>query len=133
MNPSPTLPSLPGRVLKNLERACAREGAGVNTPTLDLWANLLRVPGEKGTDARELPAMLSLSRRALRNRVATAVRGGWVEEAKPGRSSMRWKRNGPSDSVRKLCRLCAALWRVRQETERILPLRDRYNLICYNG
>ena len=54
-----TLPTLLWAVLGALERAYIDEGAGVGPmPSLDQWANLIRVIGSAGTDLRELPAMV---------------------------------------------------------------------------
>lgn len=80
---SSPLQSLLFAVLRGLERAYVEEGAGCATvPSLDLWANLLRAVDPPGIDHRELPAILRLSKRAVRTRVSTAVRHGWVEELK---------------------------------------------------
>lgn len=64
-------------------------------PTLDLWANLLRAIGQAGIDRSgtersgiersDLPEVLRLSKRAVRTRLATAARHGWIEERKLGR------------------------------------------------
>ena len=54
-------------------------------PSLDHWANLLRALDGAGTDRRGLPAFLRLSRRAVRSRVLSAARNGWVEEVRLGR------------------------------------------------
>jgi hypothetical protein len=78
-----TLPSLLLTVLGGLERVYIDEGAGrFAIPSLDLWANLLRAVHEAGIDRRELPAILRLSKRAVRSRVSTTVRHGLVEELK---------------------------------------------------
>jgi len=69
-----------------LEQACAEQGAGrPPVPSLDMWANLLRVLTPAGIDRRELPAAVRLSKRAVRTRVSTAVRHRWVEEVATGR------------------------------------------------
>jgi hypothetical protein len=86
MTASPTLPSLLPAVLAALERAYIMEGAGrPPLPPLDLWANLLRAIGPAGTDPRSFPAFLRLSKRAVRTRLATAVRHGWVQQQKADR------------------------------------------------
>jgi hypothetical protein len=73
-----------------LERAYIGEGAGDDgMPSLDLWANLLRALDNAGTDPRELPVTLRLSKRALRSRISTAARHGWVEELHPGRGQVK--------------------------------------------
>lgn len=80
------LPSLLHAALREMERTYQEEGAGSATiPSLDLWANLLRGVDRAGTAHRELPAILRLSRRAVRTRVATASRHGWIEEVKKDR------------------------------------------------
>lgn len=53
-------------------------------PSLDLWANLLRAFEGAEIDLRNLPAILRLSKRAVRYRLSTAARHGWVEERKTG-------------------------------------------------
>ncbi len=58
-------------------------------PSLDLWANLLRALDNAATDRRELPVILRLSKRALRSRVSTAARHGWVEELQSGRGQVK--------------------------------------------
>jgi hypothetical protein len=58
-------------------------------PSLELWANLLRALDNAGTDRRELPVILRLSKRALRSRVATAARFGWVEELQSRRGQVQ--------------------------------------------
>lgn len=83
MAASATLPSLLSAALGGLERACVDEGAGCDgIPSLDNWANLLRAVDDAGVDHRELPKMLRLSNRAVRSRVLSAVRNGWVEDLK---------------------------------------------------
>ncbi len=87
MEPSASLPSLFWTVLHSLEQAYAVEGAGRDgMPTLDLWANLLRAIDESGIERSELPAVLRLSKRAVRTRIAAAVRRGWIEERKVGKA-----------------------------------------------
>jgi len=86
MTASLPLPSLLLAVLSGLERAYTDEGAGSSPiPSLDLWANLLRAVNKAGIDRRELPAMLRLSKRAVRSRVSLAARHGLVEEVKASR------------------------------------------------
>ncbi len=61
MTLSATLPSLPWNVLSGLERDYIAEGAGKDEmPSLDQWANPLRVLRATGIDYRELPALLRL-------------------------------------------------------------------------
>jgi hypothetical protein len=87
MTVSSPLPSVLHAVLHGLERAYIEEGAwSPPDPSLDLWANLLRAVDPAGINRRELPAILRLSKRAVRTRVSTAVRHGWVEEVKTDRS-----------------------------------------------
>jgi hypothetical protein len=81
---SDTLPSLLWAALDGLERAYVDEGAG-RMPSLEQWANLLRVLDDRGVRYRELPALLRLSKRAVRSRLSSAIRNGWVEELKSGR------------------------------------------------
>lgn len=54
-------------------------------PSLDGWANLLRVLNSGGVDRRELPRLTRLSKRALQGRVSAAARRGWAEELASGR------------------------------------------------
>ena len=83
MTDSSPLPSALHTVLRGLERTYLEEDVGIPAvPSLDLWANLLRVIDTAGIDRRELPLLLRLSVRAVRTRVSTAVRRGWVEERK---------------------------------------------------
>jgi hypothetical protein len=58
-------------------------------PSLDLWANLLRALETAGTDRGKLPMTLRLSKRALRSRVSTAARYGWVGELQSGRGQVK--------------------------------------------
>jgi hypothetical protein len=53
-------------------------------PTLPQWANLLRAVDADGTDLRELPGLLRLSKRTVRSGVAASVRSGLVEEVGSG-------------------------------------------------
>ncbi len=86
MEGSASLPLLLWTVLDGLEQAYVREGAGhYGMPPLDLWANLLRAIDESGIERSELPAVLRLSKRAVRTRIATAVRRGWIAQRKTGR------------------------------------------------
>jgi hypothetical protein len=115
MTASATLPSLLWSVLGELERAFIDLGAGgVRMPSLDLWANLLRAIDETGVDCRELPAIVRLSKRALRSRVSLAARQGWIEESKlgQGRATVRLTVRG-SDM--------AARWRLLQG-----PVEERW-------
>jgi hypothetical protein len=90
MNAPAILPSLLWAVQGGLERAYINEGVGDGRmPSLDLWANLLRALDNAGTDRRELPVILRLSKRALRSRVSTAARHGWVEELQSGRGQVK--------------------------------------------
>lgn len=78
---SVTLHSLLRVTLDGLESVYVAEGAGcAGMPSLDGWANLLRAIDDTGADVRELPAALRLSRRAVRTRVESARRRGWIEE-----------------------------------------------------
>ncbi|MGH9405071.1 MAG: hypothetical protein ACRD3D_04445 [Terriglobia bacterium] len=87
MTASAGLPSLLWGALSGLERAYIAEGAGEGRmPSLNYWANLLRALDEAGIDRRELPAMVRLSKRAVRSRILQSVRNGWVEELRAGRS-----------------------------------------------
>lgn len=66
-----------------LEQAYTVQGADRSgMPSLDLWANLLRVMNAQGTAHREIPALVRLSKRAVRTRIATAIRGGWIQQFK---------------------------------------------------
>ncbi|HUZ59356.1 MAG TPA: hypothetical protein VMU83_11290 [Hanamia sp.] len=85
MSASETLPSLLATVLGRLEQIFIDEGGGgKEMPSLDLWANLLRVLDDVGTDSHALPMMVSLSKRALQLRMKAAMRHGWVEVQKSG-------------------------------------------------
>jgi hypothetical protein len=75
---SATFPSLLWTALGDLERAYIDEGAGIGPmPSLDQWANLLRAIGSGGTNLRELPAMVRLSKRAVRLRLSFAASSPW--------------------------------------------------------
>jgi hypothetical protein len=81
VTPPRTLPSLLRISFSRLERAYAVHGAGrAEMPSLDEWANLLRVLDLGGVDRRELPRLTRLSKRALRGRVSAAARREWAEE-----------------------------------------------------
>jgi hypothetical protein len=81
-----TLPSLLRLSLSRLESVYVVQGAGrAGMPSVDLWANLLRVLDRGGADRRELPALTRLSKRAVRSRVSAAARHGWAEELTSGR------------------------------------------------
>src|SRR5579863_1609272 len=83
---SDTLPSLLWIALDGLERASVDEGAGCDRmPSLEQWANLLRILDHRGVHYRELRALLRLSKRAVRSRQSSAIRNGWVEELKSDR------------------------------------------------
>ncbi|MGH9617062.1 MAG: hypothetical protein ACRD28_10005 [Acidobacteriaceae bacterium] len=80
-----TLPSLLWEALRTLDEEHSRQGAGtLYIPSLELWSNLLRAINQTGIDRRELPAILRLSKRAVRSRVSTATRHGWVELSSVG-------------------------------------------------
>lgn len=94
-----SLPSLLWSALNGLERAFAACGAATQMPSLDLWANLLRTLTHDGTATRDLPRMLSLSKRAVRTRAATVVRHGWAEEAKLGRGQTILRLTAPGSAM----------------------------------
>lgn len=102
MSDPATLPSLLWTVLGGLEHAYTRQAAGFpGMPSLDLWANLLRVMDEVGTDEKVLPSILCLSRRAVKTRLALAVRGGWAAEFRDqGRTRVRLTARG-SEAARR--------------------------------
>jgi hypothetical protein len=78
---STTLPSLLRASLSGLEHDYVTEGAGRDgLPSLDGWANLLRVLDAGGVRRRELPTLLRLSKRAVSSRVSAAARRGWIDE-----------------------------------------------------
>ena len=80
---TPTLPSLLWTLLTKLEQSYSDQGATRDgMPSVDLWSNLLRCLHESGTDRGALPALVRLSTRAVRTRIAFGVRHGWVEERK---------------------------------------------------
>jgi hypothetical protein len=113
MYPSAALPSLLWTVLSGLEQAHVREGSSrLGTPPLDLWANLLRAIGRSGIEQSELPAVLRLSKRAVRTRISTAVRHGWIEELKLGRGRAAVRLTAQGSAI-------AARWkRVERSAER---------------
>ena len=78
---STSLPSLLWKALGNLERHYNVCGAGSATmPSLDMWANLLRVLSMEGANCQELAPLLRLSTRAVRLRIHASIRRGWVYE-----------------------------------------------------
>jgi hypothetical protein len=78
---SRTLPSLLHTSLSWLELVYADQGFGRGgMPSLDEWANLLRVLDLVGIERRDLQRRTRLSRRALRSRVSAATRREWAEE-----------------------------------------------------
>ena len=78
------LPSLLWANLTALEQIYQEHGAGSQgMPNLDLWANLLRALDPAGCEHRDLPRVLRLSKRAVRTRLAWAVRHGLAENLKP--------------------------------------------------
>lgn len=86
------LPRLLSAALRSLESEYNAAGAGrPPMPSLDLWANLLRAIGPGGADPKTLPSTLALSKRAVRSRLATAVRRGWLkdESLAPARYGVR--------------------------------------------
>ena len=129
MSASATLPSLLETVLGGLERTYIDEGAGRDgIPSLDYWANLLRGVGDAGTDRWALPAILRLSKRAVRSRVASAARQGWVEEQKLGRGQALVRRTarGAELAVRweSLQIDAEERWRTKTGINRARKLRD---------
>jgi hypothetical protein len=77
-------------MLDGLDQAHRDHGAGVGTiPSLEHWANLLRVIDQDGAERRELPRLLRLSRRAVRSNISAAERKGWVREVPSGRGMAR--------------------------------------------
>lgn len=50
-----------------------------DVPLASLWANLLRVVPEGGVDAKALPALACVSRRAMRSMIGSASKRGLVE------------------------------------------------------
>ncbi len=103
MSATITLPGLLWMVLNALERFYIEQGAGTAlTPSLDLWANLLRVVDRAGVSSSELPTALRLSKRAVRSRLSLAIRRGWVEELRmaPRGSSVKLTARGSDASLR---------------------------------
>ncbi len=128
MIPRATLPSLLWTVLNSLEQAYIDEGAGHDRmPSLDLWANLLRALNEAGTDRRQLPATLRLSKRAVRSRIASAARKQWVEELKSGRGQAAVRLTGRGRDVaarwKPLQSVAEERWRAQTGVERTAKLR----------
>jgi len=68
-------------------------------PSLDGWANLLRVLDLAGVDRRELPRLTRLSKRAVRVRMSAAVRRGWAEELTSGRGQSLLRLTGQGVDV----------------------------------
>ncbi|MGB6429869.1 MAG: hypothetical protein WBF06_04740 [Candidatus Acidiferrales bacterium] len=125
---SAALPSLLWTALGGLERAYILEGAGGDgMPSLDLWANLLRALNVAGTDRRELPAIVRLSKRAVRSRMSVAARNGWVEELKLGRdpATVRLTARGSVVATRwtPLQHAAEERWRAEVGAERTSKLR----------
>jgi hypothetical protein len=128
MTISPTLPCLLWDVINRLELDYIAEGAGRDgMPSVDQWANLLRVLGSTGTDRHELPALLRLSKRAVRLRVSSAGRRGWAEELKfgCGSAAVRLTDRGSEVASGWYSLQCAAeaRWRAAIGTERTETLR----------
>jgi len=57
-------------------------------PPLHLWANLLRAVNENPISLRALPAALRLSKRAVKSRITSASRCGWIEELRLGKGDV---------------------------------------------
>lgn len=96
-------PLLLATILRGLERAYIHAGAGrAGIPSLDLWFNLLRTLDESGVDRSGLPTSLRISKRALRTRISTAKRYGWIEERRQGRgiTSVRLTKQGSNVAAR---------------------------------
>src|SRR5579875_2566268 len=97
---STTLPSLLRATLSSLERGYVTEGAGRDgIPSIDGWANLLRVLDLDGVARREMPMLTRLSKRAVRGRVLAATRRGWVEELVSGRGEPVIRLTGLGEEV----------------------------------
>jgi hypothetical protein len=125
---SATLPSLLWTALGGLELAYIREGAGGDRmPSLDQWANLLRALNVAGTDRRELPTIVRLSKRAVRSRISSAARNGWVEELKfrRGQATVRLTARGSVVATRwkSLQDAAEERWRAEIGAERTGKLR----------
>ena len=102
-------PHIAWAVLGALERAYIDEGAGVGSmPSLDQWANLIRVIGSAGTNLRKLPAKVRLSKRAVRSRLSSAARHGFVEEVTSGRGQTAVRLTVQGAEI-------AARWRLLQD------------------
>jgi len=126
---SATFPSLLWTALGALERAYIDESAGVGPmPSLDQWANLLRAIGPGGTNLRELPAMVRLSKRAVRLRLSFAARHGFVDELQSGRgqSTVRLTVRGAGivSRWRSLQDAAEKKWRARIGVRRVDKLRS---------
>jgi DNA-binding MarR family transcriptional regulator len=104
-----TLPTRLGAVLRRIEGFYVEAGGdGIHLPSLDLWANLLRVIDEQGVDSRALPELLRLSKRAVKTRLATAIRRGFVEQHKIERGLTHVRLSPHGSRV-------AAQWKTLQE------------------
>ncbi len=129
-----TLPFLLWTALGKLEQEYIHAGAGRDRrPTLDLWANLLRALDAAGVNSRELPAILRLSKRAVRSRIAEAVRKGWVEQQKSGtgRAVIRLTASGAEVSARWEALQTAAekRWRVQAGVDLSRALRASLEIV----
>lgn len=104
---SATLPALLAGVLRTLERSYIEKLGGRSAPSLDLWANFLRVVDHTGVECSQLPATVRLSKRAVQSRLSAAVRQGWAVRvtAGPHHDCMRLTRRGAE---------AAALWKSAQ-------------------
>jgi hypothetical protein len=95
-------------------------------PSLDEWANLLRVLDRGGIDRRELPGLTRLSKRALRTRVSLAVRREWAEELSSNRDQgiVRLTRKGAGTVARlgKLQQAAENAWRVQVGSDTMTAL-----------
>jgi hypothetical protein len=125
---SATLPALLWTAFGGLERAYIREGAGADgMPLLDQWANLIRALNLAGTDRRELPTIVRLSKRAVRSRISLATRNGWVEELKltRGQTTVRLTALGSVVATRwrSLQHAAEERWRAEVGADRTSKLR----------
>jgi len=128
MTAQPALPSLLWNALSGLEQAYTVQGAGrPGMPCLDRWGSLLRAINAQGTDLREMPALVRLSKRAVRTRIATAIRGGWVQQFETGRgqATVQLTLRGADVAIRwKSLRIAAEeQWCAQVGTEPALVLR----------
>lgn len=94
-------------------------------PSLDLWANLIRGVGKTETPVRDLPRSLCISKRAVKTRIGTANRKGWIIEAKSAQARVTVCLTEVGSSV-------AASWtelqaRVEEQT------RARLGINAYDG